>query len=221
MSRWNNALNNVMTAVLTLCALVVTALVLRRELRPTPAPTAGDYTIPGRYIPGADAYREPSTTLSIGQSLTIVEFSDFQCPFCATASTQLKALEAQFPGRINIQYRHLPIGQIHAHARKAALAAECAAEQRAFPEFASALFAQQGRIGQRSWHDFARAAGVADVSAFQRCVEIERWATRVRQDSAAAAELGIDATPTFLVGDSLYVGLPTIRQMTEWVERAN
>lgn len=149
---------NAATAVLVLCAVVVTSVVVRREFfSPEPAPHRyaavtnwADYAEDGHRSGPADA------------SVTIVTFSDFQCPACRVLETNLQLLQARHPDRVAVVYRHLPLAS-HPFAIAAARASECAAAQQRFQEYRNALYARQDSIGVASWARFAVIADVPDL----------------------------------------------------------
>lgn len=138
--------------------------------------------------------------------VTIVEFSDFQCPFCAVAAETLRDLRERFGDSIAIVYRHFPLTEIHPHATAAAIASECAAEQGRFEAFHDALFASQDSIGRVDWTWFASRAGLAQAEAFENCIAEERTAPVVARDEAAGRTLGVAGTPTLLVNDRRLLG---------------
>src|SRR6185312_1235273 len=161
-------LNHAVTGLMLLCALTITALAVRRQFfEPAEHPSAaseprevGDWrqlAHTGQRMGAADA------------KVTIVEFSDFQCPFCARLEQRLHALLARDPSAFTLVYRHYPLAQ-HTHAREAALASECAGAKGRFAAFHDALFANQDSIGTASWGWFARIAGDVDSTALKRCM---------------------------------------------------
>lgn len=155
-------------------------------------------------------FQGPSLTLMEGDgTITIIEFSDFQCPYCASASATLDALAKRYPGQVTVKYRHLPLPS-HPHAVAAAEAAECANEQGAFAHYHDMLFAQRDSIGVKPWEAFAQEAGVPELSVFRECVDSRRYSERVESDIAAAAELGFRATPTFIVNGGIIRGAQAV-----------
>lgn len=186
-----------------LCAVTVTVLVARRELAPRTGTNAPVRT---------DEWRDyASGTMQIGPptaAVTVVAFSDFQCPYCKRFADQFNKLRVEHPEGVRLIFRNLPIQRIHPHARSAALAAECAAEQGRFPEYHDALFATPDLIGKIPWSAFARQAGVSDTISFARCMDSPLVAGRLREDSAAAARLGVTGTPTLLVNRWRLAGAP-------------
>lgn len=137
---------------------------------------------------------------------TIIVFSDFQCPFCAQLSLTLAHIEKVEPGRLRIVHRNLPIGGLHPNARQAALAGLCAARQDKFRNFYNRLFQVQDSIPHIVWTDFAADIGVPDTAGFRVCLTANSSEDELAADSAAAADLGIRATPTMLVEARLVSG---------------
>lgn len=206
MPRASEIMNNVATAMLVACALLVTALVVRREFE-GPAPESpvvrsiGDWERlldGGHRIGPADA------------ELQLVEFSDFQCPYCRRSAFALDSLLRRFDGRLAIIYRHFPLEAVHPHAFEAAMAAECAAAQNAFVRLHDALFQHQERIGEASWAAIAAAADVPDAEQLATCVQERTYARRVADDVSVANEIGVRATPTFVVRGRVVRGVMSV-----------
>lgn len=142
---------------------------------------------------------DSSRTLTRGDgSITIIEFGDYQCPFCARAQATLRALIAKYPDRVTLLYRHFPLPR-HPHSMEAAEAAECAGEQGMFSEFHDLLLAKQESLGMIPWDTLAAAAGVADLYSFHECVDTHRYESRVEGDLDLAAQLGFTGTPAFII----------------------
>ena len=204
------------TGLMVCCALVVTAAVARREFFPAPVAAQPD-TKPRP----ADNWKELAAAgQRMGPAVApvqIVEFSDFQCPFCATFAETLRKVRARHPDRVSVLYRHYPIQQIHPYARTVALAAECAGEQGRFEADHDRLFAQQDSIGSKAWERFATEAGVADMDAFTRCVRDERLLAKVDRDAELAEESGIDVTPTLVIDGTLIPGALSEAELEKWI----
>ncbi|MFL5383034.1 MAG: DsbA family protein [Longimicrobiaceae bacterium] len=210
--------SDVLTGTLVACALVVTAALVRRELFPAAAqgpdmrPRAVDnwaqLVSAGQWLGRRDA------------PVRIVEFSDFQCPFCARTHPVLEAVRRKHPDRVAVLYRHFPLDAIHPHARPAAAASECAGEQGRFGEFASLLYAQQDSLGAKPWARFAAEAGVGDAAAFDRCVREARTLAAVDRDAKAGAATRIEVTPTLVINGVLHPGAVTEAGLDSLVARA-
>ncbi len=204
MSRASDILSGLGTAILVGCALVVTMLVVKREL-------GGNGSGGGEPLRSAARWEHLAEGRALGRDdapVKMVIFSDFQCPFCAAALPEIERLRAGSEERIAVIFRHLPLEAIHPHAFVAAMASECAGEQGRFEAYHDALFAAQGDIGTRSWIDFAREAGVPSLGEFDRCLADEHFGDRVRADLAAAKELGVTGTPTFVYEGRIGTGAP-------------
>ena len=152
-----------------------------------------------------------------GAKVTIVEFSDFQCPYCAQASRALDELLEKYPKEIRLVFRHLPVAMTHEHAFNAATAAECAALQGQFKPYHDVLFASQPEIGRTEWTKLAERARIADTASFRNCVARQQTKARVEQDMDAARQLKIRGTPFLLInGQHLMTGDSTqIRKVVE------
>ena len=137
---------------------------------------------------------------------TIVVFADFECPHCRRVSATLRDLAAGSSLRLLVEYRHRPLTRVHANALSAAIAAECAAGQGRFFAYHDALF-QRVALDGAPWLTVAAAAGVPDTASFARCLREPGPAEdRVAEDTAAAARLGIDATPTLILRGRAFSG---------------
>lgn len=149
--------------------------------------------------------------------VTIVEFSDFQCPFCRAAAQYLRDLRRRHPTDIAVIYRHYPI---HEYAAQAALAAECAAAVGAFEPIHDLFFAQGDSVGEKSWTRFAADVGIQDTVRFAKCMRDDVTALALSRDTMAANELGVHGTPTFLINDLEVAGFPGAAALDKYVEDA-
>jgi len=160
--------------------------------------------------------------------VTVVAFSDFQCPFCARALPTLEQLLADYPADVRVVFKHFPLS-FHAWARPAAIAAECAREQGAFWEMHDRIFAAQAALGAASAQGGAALAAslealartaVADPAAWQACLGTATPASRVDGDRSLGSTLGVRGTPTFAVNGQAVVGAVPYEQMRGVVEAA-
>jgi len=138
-------------------------------------------------------------------SLTLVEYGDFECPFCGRATGVLRDLRERFGDDLRYVFRHLPLADVHEHAEMAAQAAEAAALQGSFWEMHDLLFRHQDEL---EWADLVGYAGELglDVERFVRDLSEGRCAERVREDVVSAEASGARGTPTFFIGEQRHIG---------------
>lgn len=131
--------------------------------------------------------------------VTIVVFSDFQCPFCKKGEdTLMTGVYPQYNGTIRIYFKHFPLTQIHQFAQKAAEASECAADQGKFWEMHDLLFANNNKLDSDSLKKYAVELGL-DSEKFNQCLDSGEKAAVVNADMKLGESLGVRATPTFYI----------------------
>lgn len=138
---------------------------------------------------------EPNRMGPENARLTIVEFSDFECPFCAQYAPILTALSAQYPNDLAIIYRHYPLPS-HAGAIPAARASEAAAKQGKFWQYADELFANQPNFTQADLETYAQTVGL-NLDQFKNDFESADTINRVQEDADYGRKLNLQGTPTF------------------------
>lgn len=206
-ARWLEVATQVATFSMAICAILITVALLRRPVGPQPPP-------PEPPVEEFATYHDAGQRIGPATApVTIVEFSDFQCPSCKQLHTALRELRARFPDEVSVLYRHYPIESIHTHAVSAAIASECAAAQGRFEAFLDLLYAEQALIGQLRYVDLARRAGVTDTIAFNVCLSGPAPRARLAEDRAAAERLGVRGTPTVLVNAQRFSG----GRPVEWI----
>jgi predicted DsbA family dithiol-disulfide isomerase len=131
-------------------------------------------------------------------TVTLVEFSDFECPYCAGFTETLQRIKREYEGRIRLVFRQFPLTQIHPNAMKAAEASLCAAEQEQFWPFHDVLFADQQGLGVSQLKEKARQVGM-DGQTFDSCLDSGRHTEAVEADLQAGARLGVSGTPALFV----------------------
>jgi protein-disulfide isomerase len=137
--------------------------------------------------------------------VTIVEFSDYQCPYCQAWYQQTyDQLMANYPGKILFVYRDLPLPG-HPESLPSAEAANCAGEQGAYWKFHDALFSGQYELGRSAYEQYAAALGL-DTAAFTACLDDHRYQAEVKADAADAEKLGLNGTPSFVINGRILIG---------------
>jgi protein-disulfide isomerase len=139
-----------------------------------------------------------------GAPVTIVEFSDFECPYCSRAEKTVKDLLDAYPGKIRLVYRDFPLPS-HKKAPKAAEAAHCADDQGKYWEMHDKLFAADGKLAVTELKGYAREVGL-DGARFDRCLDSGDKAKVVEAHRKAGDEVGVSGTPAFFVNGRLLSG---------------
>jgi protein-disulfide isomerase len=147
--------------------------------------------------------------------VTIVEYSDFECPYCAAFVTvQMPAVREQLiaTGKVRLRFRDFPLSS-HEYSRYAALAAQCAGEQGKFWEMHDQLFyhhewAQTRKNPSGLFRDFAKQIGV-DGNRYDACMDSQRYAGRIEASRLEGEAAGINGTPGFVINGRRFVGRPT------------
>jgi protein-disulfide isomerase len=209
--------DRLVTPVLLVCAVIVTTLVVRREF------FSGDES--GIVaVKEVDDWRKYMNGGSIvGPPLapaTIIEFSDFQCPFCARLAERLDSLRLKYGDSVAVVYRHFPINSLHPFARDAARASICADRHAVFKAYHDRLFRQQQELGSISWTVLASDVGVADTVSFRNCLASAIPDELIRQDSIAASTLNINGTPLLLLNGKLIAGAPAFSTLDSLIKEA-
>jgi len=134
----------------------------------------------------------------------MIEFSDFQCPYCLKANPTVNQVLSTYGDRIRFVYRHYPLPN-HPNARPAAEAAQCANEQGKFWPYHDQLFARGGRLSDADLKTAAGEVGL-DAAAFDRCVATHKYKADVDADIAAGDEAGVSGTPAFYINGRMLTG---------------
>lgn len=183
---------------------------------PTAEPAYVRYDIPTEGYPSYGPQDAP---------ITIVEFSDYQCPFCSRFHDETyQALLDAYPGQIRFVYRNLPLN-FHQNAQMAAEAALCAGDQDAYWEMHEVLFANQAalnnpegtQLDQATYNQYAEELTL-DVVVFEECMTSRKFKQFIEDDMAFSQELGVKSTPTFFVNGLALVGaqpLPSFQQLID------
>jgi len=133
--------------------------------------------------------------------LTLVEFSDYQCPFCSRNFREtMPQLEREYiaTGKVRYVFRNFPIESIHPLAFKAAEAAVCAGDQGRYWEMHDRLFTEQNALGLKDLPNHAKALAL-DMPKFQECLDSGKHAARIRKDMGDGQKAGVQGTPSFFV----------------------
>ena len=209
-------LSSIATGILTVCAIVVTGVLVHREFfaaSPTSSP-ATKHISTWREIAA-----EGQSVGSDSAPVVITEFSDFQCVWCQRLAGRIDSVVASQPTRIRVVFRHYP-SEAHASARAAALASECAGYQQRFWPYYELLFSVQDSIGKIPWTVLAARSGVRDTVGFSRCFRDSVVLGHIKRDVDVGNTLGVAGTPGLLVNGEFMVGTPSRERLQDLVDKA-
>lgn len=138
--------------------------------------------------------------------ITLVEYSDFECPFCERHYPTLKKILSDYKDKVRLVYKHFPLASLHANAQKAAEASECADEQGKFWEYHDKLFEQQSSgYSLANFKQWAEDLNL-QTSKFNDCLDSGKYADKVRSDEADGQNRGVQGTPATFVNGQLVSG---------------
>jgi protein-disulfide isomerase len=149
--------------------------------------------------------------------VTIVEFSDFHCPFCKRVLPTLGQLESQYGDKVKLVFRDYPIDNLHPAARKAHEAARCSHEQGKFWAYHDALFANAPQASPEQLKTYAQEVGL-DVPAFEQCVNSGAYQATVQRDVEEGTRVGVTGTPAFFINGRLLTGAQPLESFVRVIE---
>ena len=151
-----------------------------------------------------------------GAKVTIVEFSDFQCPFCSRAHDTVEEVMQAYAGKVRLVFRHFPL-EFHPNAPKAAEAAACAAEQGKFWEYHDVLFKNQQTLAVENLKEHATSVGL-DGAKFTECLDSGRMAALVKIDTEAGKKAGVNGTPAFFINGNMISGAQPMEEFKKIID---
>ena len=149
--------------------------------------------------------------------VTIVEFSDFHCPFCKQVMPTLTQLESQYSDKVKLVFRDYPIDNLHPAARKAHEAARCAHDQGKFWAYHDLLFSNAPKASPEQLKTYAQEVGL-DVPAFEQCVNSGTYQATVQRDVEEGARVGVTGTPAFFINGRLVSGAQPLERFVRVIE---
>jgi len=157
----------------------------------------------------------PVTGNSKGK-VTIVEFSDFECPFCGRAAKTVEDLRKEYGSKVKFAFKHFPL-PFHKNAKPASLASLCANEQGKFWEYHDKLFSNQQGLGASSFVDWAKELKL-NVQKFEECMSQNKFAETIDKDLAQGEKAGVRSTPTFFINGRILTGAQPLAAFKEVIE---
>ena len=153
---------------------------------------------------------ESPTNGAAESKIVLIEFSDFQCPYCAKADQTLKQFMAKHQNEVTLVYKHFPLTSIHPQALSAAKAAWAANQQGKFWQYHDALFTQQDKLGEELYLEIAQSLNL-DLEQFNRDRNVAD--TAITQDMQLAEKLGVTGTPFFVMNEEIFSGAMQLSNM--------
>jgi protein-disulfide isomerase len=152
-------------------------------------------------------------------AVTLVEYGDYECPYCGAAYPIIKEVQARMGERLRFVFRNFPITTSHPHAEQAAEAAEAAAGQGRFWQMHDLLFENQRRLADQDLHAYAENLGL-DVGLFDEELAEHAHAERVREDFMSGVRSGVNGTPTFYINGVRHDDSYEVETLLAALERA-
>jgi protein-disulfide isomerase len=148
--------------------------------------------------------------------VTIIEFSDYQCPFCKRAEQSVDKVMEAYGNKVRVVFRDFPL-PMHSDARPAAEAANCANAQGKFWEYHQKLFANQSALGEDKLKSYAEAVGL-DGAKFARCMQEKPFRVAIDKDIADGAKVGVSGTPAFFINGRMLSGAQPFEKFKEVID---
>ena len=152
-------------------------------------------------------------------AVTLLEYGDYQCPYCGRAYPIVKQIQEQLGPRLRFVFRNFPLNEIHPNAQHAAEAAEAAAAQARFSEMHDLLFEHQRHLLDRHLEEYASQIGL-DLTRFRVDMTTHAHAARVREDFVSGVRSGVNGTPTFFINGLRHDGPWDFENLLDAVEAA-
>lgn len=211
-----NSIDRAVSVALAAAALVVAITFAHREFAAQPV-QATPIAAP-KFIPNWQSLLSSGEVIGDRSApIKVIEFGDFECPFCRAADTVFRALTREHPSRVALVFVHFPL-TIHRFAMPAAIAAECAARQHRFSQFHDLLYTKQDSLGLKSWNSYAAEAGVVDTSQFQQCVQQPGTVATISAGIAAGRQFNVEGTPTVFLNGWRFSRPPTLAELDSVVQ---
>ena len=211
MTESSGKLERAMTMVLTLCAVLFAAILIKREFLDGGAP-AERSTVPER-IANWDELRANGIPLRSPEAkVVVVEFADLECPACKQFHTRLEKAAAELDTDVGLVMLHFPL-DTHRFARPAARALECAAAAGAAARFVDLAYAKQDSFGLKPWTGYAAEAGVRDTVAFAACARETAPVERVERGRRIGEAMDLHGTPAVIINGWRFPSPPNDSQL--------
>ena len=152
-------------------------------------------------------------------SIVLVEYGDYECPYCGEAYPVVKELQQRLKGKLSFVFRNFPLANAHPHAEFAAETAEAAAGQGKFWEMHDVLYENQQALEAENLIEYGSALGL-DMRRFTKEMNEHLYAPRVREDFRSGVRSGVNGTPTFFINGVRHNGSYDLRSMLTALKEA-
>ncbi len=152
-----------------------------------------------------DPYKGPDDA-----AIIVVEFADFQCPYCRQSFPVVREIISQYEDRVKFIYRDFPLTSLHSQAQIAAEAGECAHEQDMFWPMHDKMFINQDDLSLNALQRYAREIEIPDPIQFNTCLTSRKYETEVNKDFSDGYFAGVDGTPTFFINGQEFTGAVSV-----------
>ncbi|GIK22458.1 MAG: hypothetical protein BroJett005_18720 [Ignavibacteriota bacterium] len=191
---------NILTGILVVCALIVTILFLRKEF--SSKDTELNISIIDNW---KELIPEDEETNGNYSKVYLIEFFDYECPYCSVLDATLDTIKSKYSDKIKIIRYHFPLN-IHPLAYRTAIAAECAGSQEVFDIYHKELMANQYKLNSINFTEIARLIGIKDIEKFQKCVNEEETADAISQNVKLVKKFNVSGTPTLIINNKMISG---------------
>jgi protein-disulfide isomerase len=212
-----NIAQSIATCVLLACAAMVSLSVVHREILFTASSGLGT----GQRVENWKdlAHHRTPAMGSVDAPVTILDFSDYECPYCKSLEGKLRLLTEQQPDTIKVIRYEFPMTLIHSNAYQAALAGKCAAKQGVVGPFQVEVYRQSARLSGVDWRELATAIKLADPDAFISCIEKKELSDEVDADLELGQRLGFTGTPMLVINGDVVSGDQTKEALSFLIEK--
>lgn len=203
----------IIAALIIAGAIVLATMIYVKEAPPIQLPQKED-SLSGISIEGRPVLGNAEAPV------TLIEFSDFECPFCARyANDTFSQIKKEYvdTGKVKMVFKHFPL-PFHQFAQKAAEAGECAFEQGKFWEYKEILFSNQENLDINSFKKYAQDL-LLDTQEFNNCLDSGRFREKVAKDLKEGEDAGVTGTPTFFINGEKLVGAQPFSEFQKTIER--
>jgi protein-disulfide isomerase len=176
-----------------------------------------EVTLPAPELPRVEVAAKGPARGPDNAAVTIVEFSDFQCPFCGREVPVVERVMQEYQGKVRLVFRNFPLN-FHPYAQKAAEAGACAADQGKFWQMHDKMFTNQQKLGVDDLKGFAKEIGL-DAKKFEQCLDSGEKKQLVDSDQKAGEEAGVSGTPAFFVNGIYINGAVPYEQFKDTLDR--